>query len=517
MNNHVEYQNRSNMLNEARQFNKSTGAEKLGSMKIILLIVFVSAMLLLMILRYGIVAEIGIILLPVVAFYLFMLFRKPVIGLYAVIVLDFILLGATRYIPGDFPTGVAMDAMLVLTYVAWFMNKFYEKVDWRPAGKDITYLAIIWFVFSLLQFFNPEIRSRSDYFAGVRGVSLYMLLTIPLVLLFFDNMRRVNSFLIIWGVMSILASLKGIMQLTLGLDPWEQNWLDHYGAPMHVIFGQLRAFSFFSDAGQFGANQAYSAVVATILVFAGSPLRNRIFFLTVAVLGFTGMFLSGTRGAISIPLGGFMLFFILRKNIFVLTTGVIILVLVIFFFKGTYIGQSNQFIRRMRSAFNFNDPSFQVRLENQKRIKSYLSTRPFGAGIGQSGLRAKAQDPGSLLATTPSDSWYVFIWTEQGITGLVLHLFILMYIIIKACYIIMVKIRDPVVKMKMSALASGMLGVMVASYGNAVLGTMPTSLLIYTSMALLMNAQKLDDTALIQNAVPDPDEKKYVVKRIRNK
>ena len=56
----------------------------------------------------------------------------------------------------------------------------------------------------------------------------------------------------------------------------------------------------------------------------------------------------------------------------------------------------------------------------------------------------------------------------------------------------MFRIRDPAVKMKMAALTSGMAGVMVASYGNAVLGTMPTSLLIYTSMALMLNAMHFD-------------------------
>ena len=56
----------------------------------------------------------------------------------------------------------------------------------------------------------------------------------------------------------------------------------------------------------------------------------------------------------------------------------------------------------------------------------------------------------------------------------------------------MFRIRDPILKLKMAALASGMMGVMVASYGNAVLGTMPTSLLIYTSMALMLNSEKLD-------------------------
>ena len=43
-----------------------------------------------------------------------------------------------------------------------------------------------------------------------------------------------------------------------------------------------------SDAGQFGANQAYSAVVATIVAFAQKTTRRRLFFLAVAGLGFIG-------------------------------------------------------------------------------------------------------------------------------------------------------------------------------------------------------------------------------------
>jgi hypothetical protein len=56
----------------------------------------------------------------------------------------------------------------------------------------------------------------------------------------------------------------------------------------------------------------------------------------------------------------------------------------------------------------------------------------------------------------------------------------------------MFRIRDPQLKLKMAALISGMAGVMVASYGNAVLGAMPTGMLIYTSMALMLNSEALD-------------------------
>jgi len=65
----------------------------------------------------------------------------------------------------------------------------------------------------------------------------------------------------------------------------------------------------------------------------------------------------------------------------------------------------------------------------------------------------------------------------------------------------MFRIRDPILKMKMAALTSGMFGVMVASYGNAVLGQMPTSILIYLSMALMLNSEKFDTPS--NKVVPD--------------
>jgi O-antigen ligase len=204
------------------------------------------------------------------------------------------------------------------------------------------------------------------------------------------------------------------------------------------------------------------------------------------------MFLSGTRGAISIPLAGFALFFILRKSGPVLISGVVLLAVVFVFFKFTYLGHDNQYIRRMRTAFNPNDPSLLVRLENQKKLNTYLSSRPFGGGIGHAGVKAKTYVGNTFLSNIATDSWYVLIWAETGIVGLALHLCILLYIIIKASYLIMYRLRDPVLKLKMSALAAGMMGIMVASYGNAVLGTMPTSILVYTSMALLLNARQFD-------------------------
>ncbi|NVO19547.1 MAG: O-antigen ligase family protein [Bacteroidetes bacterium] len=437
--------------------------------------------------------SIGVILLvaPFVFFYLFMFFKFPQLGLYTMVFLGFILLGLNRYVKG-IQGGMIMDGVFALSYISLFFKNYYTRVDWKPAAKDITALAAIWAAYGAFGFFNPELVSTEAYFATVRGVSFYMLLMVPLALMLLNTNKHVDAFFVLWGILSILATTKGLWQLYVRPDPWEQAWLDAGAYTNHIVFGKLRVFSFLSDAGQFGANQAYTGVVFLILA-SGTKNRNRkIFYIITGLLGIYGMFISGTRGAITVPFAGFLLYSIIRKKFNITISVMTFLVIAYVFFKFTSIGQNVDQIRRMRTAFDPNDKSFQLRLSNQKKMKLYLATRPFGGGIGHAGSKALKYLPYSFLANTATDSWYVMIWAEQGIVGLVLHLFILFYIIIKASYYIMVKIRDPILKIKMTALVCGMMGIMVAAYGNAVLGAFPTGMMIYISMAWLTNPLILD-------------------------
>jgi len=488
------------MQPENNPFDSSVGSGKLASPRNIALLFAFIILCGILISTQGVGAGLGLMALPFVWLYLYWLFKNPIVGLYSAIGLGFILLGITRYFKNLGQVGMAMDGILFLTYLAFIFKNFRTKIDWTPAKKDVTVLAAIWLGYAFLQFFNPEVQDRQAWLAGMRGISLYMMLIVPLVLLFVDDMKKLNTFFYVWGIFSILGTMKGIMQLTIGVDPWEKAWLDAGGAVTHIIFGKLRVFSFFSDAAQFGSDQGYTAVVFTIMSFAKENWKKRFFFLTVALLAYFGMFISGTRGAISVPLGGFALYFVLKKNWYVMSTGFILLAVVYIFFKYTTIGQDNQQIRRMRSAFDPNDPSLQVRLANQRKLSTYLASRPFGGGIGHAGVKAQKYLPNAFLSQVATDSWYVLIWAEQGIIGLLLHLFILFYIIIKASYLIMKKIRDPVLKIKMTALVAGMMGIMVASYGNAALGTMPTGPLIYVGMAVMLNAMALDDKIIAEKS-----------------
>lgn len=55
------------------------------------------------------------------------------------------------------------------------------------------------------------------------------------------------------------------------------------------------------------------------------------------------------------------------------------------FFYFTNIGNGNQYIRKMRSAFRpTEDASYQVRVENRKKMKVLMDERPMGYGLGLS-------------------------------------------------------------------------------------------------------------------------------------
>ena len=486
-------------------FEYNTGSSRLANPRAVLLVLLITSVLAFLSAKMGMSSFALSVGLPLFLVYGYFLFTWPVIGLYTAIALSFVLIGAGRYVK-DVPVGLGLDAVLILTFIALFINKFNEKVDWSPVNKDITYLSLIWFGYSLFQLVNPESQSVAAWFSG-RGVALYMFLMVPLTLLLINTNRKLDMLLYVWGALSIVASLKGIMQLQIGLDAAEQGWLDDGNAKTHVLFGKLRVFSFMSDAGQFGGNQAYSAVVSFIFSLAQTDRKKKWFFLVVSLLAFYGMIISGTRGAISVPLAGFMLFFILRKNIRVLSIGVAILAVVFIFFKFTMIGQGNDQIRRMRTAFDPNDASLQVRLDNQRLLKRYLASRPFGGGIGHGGVKAQKYLPNAFLSQIATDSWYVLVWVEMGIIGLLMHLFILFYTLIRGTWMVMFRLKDPKLKLKISALIAGLAGVMVASYGNAVLGAMPTGMLIYTSMAIILNAKALDKNN--NEPLPVPIKKQY--------
>jgi len=472
-------------------FSKLTGHENINQPLVLFTILLSIIGMGYLIARTGILALVVCFALLFTFFFLIQIIKNPEICFFATLIANFIAMGLARYLY-NVPTGLAVDAFLLLTYVALFFKTFYTKIDWSRANNDLTIAALIWYGYTVLELFNPEIKNFSLWFYYMRGVGLYMLLTIVLVFLLLNKYKYFMFFLYLWCGFEILASIKAMIQLYIGLDPYEQSWLNTIGMKTHVIYGKLRLFSFFSDAGQFGNSQAHTAMVAIIIGLTTKKFKEKIFFLLTAFFCFYGMVLSGTRGVFGVLVGSTIAFLAINRNIKALFIGLLCALSVYSFFQYTYIGQGIYFISRMRSAFDPKDASLMVRLENQAKLRPYLASRPFGGGIGHAGAKALTYTPNTFLANIPTDSWFVMIWAEEGIVGLILHLCILFYIIFKGSYLI-VHIRDPELRFKMIALLSGIVGILLSSYGNGVYGQMPTSLVIYTSMAFIFLSKHFDN------------------------
>ena len=441
----------------------------------------------------GMVTGFAFMFLPFIAVYFYFIFKEPKIGIYGLFFCNYFILGFARYIKG-LPLGMSVDFHLLIIIVALFFKSFFHEIPWKNAKNELFYIVLVWFAWIVFQIINPEAISRVAWFYSMRSIGLYMLLVVPLIFIVFNSVNDLKHFFHIWAVFAIIGAVKGIIQKHIGLDPFEHAWLMGPAKDTHLLFGKLRVFSFFTDAGQFGASMGYSGVVFLILALNQKYSKKlKIFYAIVGVLSIYGLMISGTRGSIAVPVMGFALYIALQRNIKIIVLGVILGASVFVFFKYTTIGQSNYTIARMRTAFNPEDKSLQVRLENQRKLKVYMASRPIGAGIGATGRQAAMAAPNSMASQVPTDSWYVIVWVEQGIVGLTLHLLMLFYIVLRSSYVIAFKLKNPWIKAQMAALVSGMFGIMVASYGNAVLGQMPTVIIFYSSMAFLFLAQKYDE------------------------
>ncbi len=436
--------------------------------------------------------------IPIAFFSFYRLVQNPEIGLTFALILNFFIIGITRYIP--IKLGYLMDITLLSIYISVFFHFFYKRADLRLVNNELIYLALIWFIFIVFGFFNPEAYSKMAWFSAMRGIGMYMALILPLLFLIYNEPRHLQIFLRVWSIISILAAIKAAQQILIGPDPWEQRWLDTGGSLTHIILGRLRAFSFYSDAGQFGAALSHIGIVAAIIMLNTKRWKSKIYWALVMLFGFYGMAVSGTRGALFVPIGGAFLYIILNKNIKAIIIGTVIIASVYGFFRYTYIGNSNYQIYRMRSAFTpEDDASYMVRVQNQKLFENYLRNKPFGVGVGHAGSRAKLYASESFLANVATDSWYVLIWAENGIIGLYIHLLILGYFIGKGSFIVMFVLKDPEFRGKIAALLCGVFGVIAASYGNAIFGQFPTGIIMYTCMAFVFMSPEMEKKLLAQN------------------
>ena len=439
--------------------------------------------------------SIGIMLLifPFIIGFLILVFLQPRIGILIFVVYCFIMPTLGKHIEGP-QFGLGQDAILLLT---WLAVIFYRsnRYKYRQLNNDLVWVAIVWLVITIIQVANPERPSFIGWFYEMRSATLYWVLTIPLSLLLLNKKSDVNLFLNIIIVLSLVGALYGIKQLYMGPDEAENRWLETGAKKTHILFGKLRVFSYYAEAAQFGASQAQLSIMCLILATGPYNTKKKIWYGVAALFIFYGMLISGTRGAMAALGGGGFIFLVLSKQVRILILGGIIGLSFLAILKFTSIGSDNEQIERMRTSLDPNDPSFQVRLFNQKILKDYLVNKPFGTGVGTIGTWGTTYNKDKFIAQIPPDSLYVKVWAMYGIIGFIIWFGIMLYITGKSAGIVW-KTRDPVLKNQLIALCGGATGILLCSYGNEVLNAMPSSMIVYISWAFIWLSPRWDTPEL---------------------
>lgn len=404
-------------------------------------------------------------------------------------IVNYIIMGISRYIL-NLQGGIIIDILLVVTISMLLIQMiFFPASYWKNINNILTYLALIWSIYCTIEVLNPN-TTLELWLTSVRGIAFYMILFILLTFALLHKYIDLKRILTLWAILTVLAVSKALIQKFIGFDWAENHWLfAEKGSKTHIIYSGVRYFSFFTDAANFGCSMALAMVIFSISALYVRNKYLRILLIIATIFSTYGMIISGTRSALAVPFIGYTVFIILSKQSKIIIGGAILILSLFTFFNFTNIGQGNAEIRRMRTAFDgTKDASFVVRLENQKKMKEFMPSHPFGIGIGKS----KHAEPQDYMYGIATDSSLIFIWVETGIVGLIIYLSIFLYVIGRGAYDILFRIKNKELKGIMSALVGGLAGMLITAYGNEVLQQFPTGPILYMSMAFIIMGRYFD-------------------------
>lgn len=457
-----------------------------------------------MFLRFNMPVAMVIAIIPASLCIVWLTLRYPALAMFGLFVINYFLMGM-RFLR-DFPIGTVIDAMIFYNIGMLLIQGMVHKIDWRKARTGITLVAVIWAVYCILELFNP-LSVPAAWVSAARNYAFYFLAIVVLTQLILGEYKYLRYLLVVWAVLTLLAFIKVMGQKYIGFTPAEKYWLYVLDARRtHIIYSGIRYFSFFSDAANFGGSMGQSMVVFSI---AGLYYRSRwmkVFFFITAAAACYGMLLSGTRSAMAVPFVGFAVFVFLSRNVKMMAIGFTAIFSAFVFLNFTTIGNGNSMIRRARSTFDTQDASLQVRLENQAKLRTIMADKPFGAGLGLGGGKAKTYTPNSPLIEIATDSWFVMVWVETGLVGVTLHICSLLFVLAWGSYQVVFRIRDPQLKGITAALICGIAGIVVMSYANEVFGQIPTGPINYMCMAFIFLAPRFDQQ-IADGALRGPERK----------
>ncbi len=439
---------------------------------------------------FGLLVLAAVIGIPVV----YIIIAYPRAGIFVYLFMAYIVMWLFK-LGVNFPLGTLMDGMEMLFILSIFINQ-KKKKDWSMFKGQISVMILVWITYNIIEAANPTAETIMTWLYALRAVALVML-TYFIFVYYITTRAYIKMIFKLWIALAIFASLYGLKQEYIGFFGFEDAYLHSDPAIEGLLFiaGVWRKFSIFSDPVAFSYNMVTASMLCMGLMSGPlSKLKKTALVIIIFIL-ILGMLYSGTRGSyVLIPVAMIMLA-ILKYSRKVLLLMVILAAIVVGLI---YVPTSNVRLNRFQSAFRpSDDPSYNVRATNQKRIQPYILAHPIGGGLGATENFGQQFAPNSYLAHFPPDSGYVRVAVELGWFGVFLFC-ILMFTILKTGINNYYSIQDPELK---SYCLAALLVVFALNFGNIpqeAIVQYPSNVYFYLATAMLVITKRLDDQ---QNAL----------------
>ena len=428
-----------------------------------------------------------ICLLPLIVVYIYITFKWRMFTFWTLIVVNYFLQMKDIHVPG--PMSLP-DELLELILLAIAIIDSEQDPHFARAGNLMLLAVMIWCGFCILEVFNDSCNlgiNISAWFTGFRLLAIQLVWILLVFSIYISSPQILMTYLKLWALLAVFSAFWTYKQEYWGMTAAEKLWMETRGRTTHIINGGtlIRYFSTFSDAANYGCNAAASAVAFIIFGITNRLRKGKVFFLIVALIVIWGMFQSGTRTGIFCLAVGLMTYIFLSKSVKIAVPFTILFAIAGFLLVFTTIGNGNQQIRRMRSAFNKNDASANVRDINQEAIKKYIKDAPWGIGMGMSPENVPANNKFRKLSTIPPDSEYVFIWVHTGPIGITVFVCCMVLMLFGGCIVVLFKLRNKTLIGIGAGLCGAFVAIQLGGYANQVLYQYPNGLTFFGGMAIV--------------------------------
>ena len=462
----------------------TTYAKENGGRVTLLFLLFLLAMYELV--TAGLPAFAAICVLPIVALFVISTFRQSMFIFWTLIVVNFFIMWHGIYVP--IPLSLPNEMLEILLLVLAIIDVQNSKFE--RAGNMMLLAILLWVALCLLEVLNDTCGIGLDvgaWYTTARSLAFQILYAFLVFTLYITNPQRLHKYLVVWGCLALLSAFWVWKQKYMALTPKESSWLFGAGSQTHVLQGGtlIRYFSFYNDAANCGIGTASTAVAFLIFGITSKIKKYKYFFLITGLVCAWAIFPTGTRTAIVCLAAGIMAYVFLSKSFKIAIPVTTVFGIFAFLLIFTTIGNGNQQIRRMRSAFDKNDASANVRSINQAAMKKYLAEAPWGIGMAVGYKNVPANNKYTFMATVAPDSEYVFIWIHTGIIGLTVFIISTIIMVFGACRIVLFVLKSPSLRGIGAGLCCAMISQQLGGYGNQVLMQFPNCLIFYGGLTLV--------------------------------